>query len=102
MPSTDTPLWVHLLGLAYMAVGVLRLVCHMPQARKCLRAPHLAHAVSLQTWLGLLGCASVAFAYAILVIRDWPLIISTACNVAGPVMVIASVLRARWLDRNPT
>lgn len=99
MQAQSLPLWAQLLGLLYIGTGVFRLVCHFPQAKTCLAAPHLAAGVSLRTWCGLLFCASVAFAYAVLVVGDLPLLVSTGCNVAGPVWVILSVLRARRMNR---
>jgi hypothetical protein len=89
------PLWMQLLGMLYMGTGVFRLVCHLPQVRRCNDSPAAAQGVSLMTWWGLLACASIAFLYAVLVVRDWPLMVSTGCNVAGPVLVIASVIRGR-------
>jgi len=99
MHAQSLPLWAQLLGLLYIGTGVFRLVCHLPQAKTCLAAPHLAAGVSLKTWCGLLACASVAFAYAVLVVGDLPLVVSTGCNVAGPALVISSVLRARRMNR---
>ena len=99
MDTHAIPLWVHLLGILYMGTGVFRLVCHLPQARRCNDSPAAAQGVSLLTWCGLLACASIAFLYAVLVVRDWPLMISTGCNVAGPMLVIASVIRGRRLYR---
>jgi hypothetical protein len=99
MNPQSLPLWVQLLGLLYIGTGVFRLVCHLPQARTCLSSPLMAEGVSLQTWCGLLACASVAFAYAVLVVGDLPLVVSTGCNVAGPILVISSVLRARRINR---
>lgn len=89
------PLWAQVLGAIYMGTGVFRLACHWPQARRCIVSPELAEGVSLATWTGLLACASVAFLYAVLVVRDWPLIVSTGCNVVGPLMVMGAVAGAR-------
>jgi hypothetical protein len=51
--------------------------------------------VSLVTWNGLLVCASVAFIHAVLVVQDWPLVVSTGCNVVRQALVIAGVPRTR-------
>jgi hypothetical protein len=95
MDTHILPLWAQLLGILYMGTGVFRLACHLPQARRCNDSPVAAQAVSLMTWCGLLACASIAFLYAVMVVRDWPLMFSTGCNVVGPVLVIASAIRAR-------
>ena len=101
MNTQSLPLWVQMLGMLYMAAGILRLLCHLPQALRCGRSAESAAGVSILTWCGLLGCGSIAFIYAVLVVRDWPLMVSTACNVIGPMLVIASALRARRRHRRP-
>lgn len=95
MTTQALPLWVHALGTLYILSGLFRLFCHWPQAISCVKSPELAAGVSLPTWCGLLLCASIAFIYAVLVVRDLPLMVSTFCNVVGPLLVIVSVLRAR-------
>lgn len=100
MGAQTIPLWVQILGALYMATGVFRLVCHLPQARRCYDSGDGSHGVSLPTWFGLLTCASVSFVYALLVVGDLPLIVSTGANVAGPVLVIGAVLRSRLALRD--
>ncbi len=79
----------------YVATGIFRLICHVPQARRCFDSADGSCGVSLATWLGLLTCATIAFLYAVLVVRDIPLIISTSANVIGPILVIGGVIRSR-------
>ncbi len=99
MSAQTIPLWVHILGALYMATGVFRLACHLPQARRCYTSGDGSHGVSLPTWFGLLACASVSLLYAVLVVGDLPLIVSTGANVLGPVLVIGGVLRSRVAQR---
>jgi|NOAtaT_5_FD_contig_21_3570533_length_428_multi_6_in_0_out_0_1 hypothetical protein len=99
MDAQPIALWAQLLGLLYVATGVFRFFCHLPQARRCYGSADRAAGVSLSTWFGLLACASVAFLYAVLVVRDIPLMISTGANVLGPVLVILGVLRARHAEK---
>ena len=97
MDSHSIALWAQVLGALYMATGVFRFFCHLPQARRCYDSTDRSAGVSLSTWLGLLTCASVAFLYALLVVRDVPLLVSTGANVLGPLAVILAALRSRYL-----
>ena len=99
MEAHTLALWAQILGALYMATGVFRFFCHLPQARRCYDSADRAAGVSLSTWFGLLACASVAFLYAILVVRDVPLMVSTGANVFGPLLVILGVIRARHVRK---
>lgn len=95
MAQHAIPAWAQWLGMLYLATSLFRLVCHVPQARRCLDSADGSFGVSLGTWVGLFGCAGVAFLYAVLVVRDMPLILCTGANVLGPLLVIGAVLRSR-------
>jgi hypothetical protein len=99
MDAHPIALWAQILGALYMATGVFRFFCHLPQARRCYDSADRAAGVSLSTWFGLLACESVAFLYAVLVVRDIPLMVSTGANVFGPLLVIFGVIRARHIRK---
>jgi hypothetical protein len=100
MNAHTIPLWAQVLGGLYIATGVFRFFCHVPQVRRCMDSSSRADGVSLATWFGLLICSLVAFLYAAFVVGDVPLLISTGANVLGPLLVILAILKARISRRH--
>jgi MtN3 and saliva related transmembrane protein len=81
------------LGWLVSVIGVATGAAYIPQAVRIWKR-HSSDDVSILTYALFLGGQVVYLVYGIR-IRQWPLIVGMAANIAGSIAVIASALRFR-------
>jgi len=86
---------VHVLTLLYGVSGFALVACYIPQALSAWRDQNGAQAVSIVTWSFWLVCATVALAYAALVVKDLAFAATNVGNVAGCATVLSVALIKR-------